>query len=133
MSKQTLTMVLLAVSLVAGCDSLGGSKTLNDTVNPVVTLPPRSPTGDGLLGQVKECSEDNVTVNFRNLNKVPLMYEVNILNTFEVEYDSYPPYRFQTLLPPGDSERQFYIMGAENYFSDSPNPYIVCGLLNTLK
>ncbi len=131
--KRTLPAVLLAVSLVTGCGSFGESKTLNDTVNPVVTLPPRSPTGDGLLGQIKECSADNVTVNFRNLNKVPLMYEVNILNTFEVEYDTYPPYEFETVLPPGDSERLFYIMDAENYFSDSPNPYIVCGLLNTLK
>lgn len=133
MRNRALTTVVLVASLVAGCGSLGVSKTLNDTVNPVVTLPPRSPIGDGLLGQVKECSPTLITVNFRNLNKVPMIYEVNILNTFEGVYENYGPYEFQAVIPPGDTESSFYVKNASNFFSDAPNPDFFCGFLNTLK
>jgi hypothetical protein len=133
MKKLALIVASLSVLAVSGCGVFGGSDTLNGSVNPVVTLPPRSPTGEGLLGQVKECSPILITVNFRNLNDVPLIYDVNILNTFEDVYDYYVPYEFKTEIPPGDSEQSFYVKSASNYWSDAPNPDFLCGLINTLK
>ncbi len=128
MKKYQLTIALLAVLFLTSCGAFGSSETLNDSVNPVVTLPPRSPTGDGLLGQVKECSPILITVSFRNLNSVPLRYDVHILNTFEDSY-GWSPSVFKTEIPPGDSEQSFYRVT----FSDSPSPDFLCGLLNTLK